>query len=200
MNSQRMSIAEYRAMGNTSHKNADRAYTAYVSSAAGRNFENEILTACEYYKLSKKAVINKVNEPYIVLFKYEGGKFMGRHTAAAEPDFKGVLKGGRSIAFEAKTTSKSRIQKSVVTEEQGRWLQEQYEMGAVTLVCICIRDRFFSIPWVVWRDMKNIFGKKYLMPADIVQYEVPYRNGVMFLEYKNLPFEAIYELAGDACE
>ena len=31
---------------------------------------------------------------------------------------------------------------------------------------------FYRIPWVVWRDMKGNFGRKYIMPADVEQYLV----------------------------
>ena len=39
-----------------------------------------------------------------VLEKREGGIFVGRFTAHAQPDFQGTLDGGRSIIFEAKYT------------------------------------------------------------------------------------------------
>lgn len=191
-----MSIEEFRKMQNAKPKaqNDMQGYRAYTSNEKGRSFEEDILRACEWYRRNGIAVINKVNEPYRVIKKLEGGRFIGQHTAAAEPDFKGVLKGGRGIAFEAKYTSKSRIQRSVVTQEQMDWLQEQYDMGAIAFVCICIKDRYFSVPWIVWRDMKQIYGKKYLMPGDISQFEVAYRHGVMFAEYRSLPFERLLEL------
>ena len=193
--SMRMTAEEFRRLQcRCKAENDTRSFLAYAANEKGRGFEADILRACELYRRNGLAVINKVSEPYRVIKKLEGGRFLGQHTANAEPDFKGVIKGGRAIAFEAKYTSKSRIQRSVVTEEQMDWLQEQREMGAVTFVCICIKDRFFSIPWVVWRDMKKIFGKKYLMPGDIAQYEVAYTHGVMFMEYKNISFEQMLEI------
>lgn len=173
-------VEEYRQLMGIKNT-SNRTYTAFASNDKGRSFEADILMACEFYKSQGIAVVNKVNEPYRVIKKLEGGKFIGMHTEHAEPDFKGVLKGGRAIAFEAKYTGKSRIQKSAVTETQEQWLEEQFSMGAVSFVCVGIKDRYFSIPWEIWRDMKEIYGKKYLMPDDVPEYEVKYLKGVMFL-------------------
>lgn len=175
-----MRIKEYRQLTGINSA-SNRTYTAFASNDKGRAFEEDILTACEFYKLQGIAIVNKVNEPYRVVRKLDGGKFIGIHIEHAEPDFKGVLKGGRAVAFEAKYTGKTRIQKNAVTETQEEWLEEQHGMGALSFVCVGIRDRYFSIPWEVWRDMKDIYGKKYLMPADIPEYEVRYLKGVMFL-------------------
>lgn len=187
-----MSVEEYRRLVGIKSA-SDRTYTAFVSNDKGRSFEEDILTACEFYKSQGIAIINKVNEPYRVIKKLEGGKFTGIHTEHAEPDFKGVLKGGRAIAFEAKYTGKTRIQKNAVTETQEQWLEEQHSMGAVAFVCVGIRDRYFSIPWEIWRDMKSIYGKKYLMPEDISEYEVRYLKGVMFL---NRVYKGVINSAG----
>lgn len=177
----RMSAAAYRRA--VCGGNAEKSYKNRQSNDKGRIFENLIKKGCQYYALHKKAVINKVNEPYICTKVLDGGSFVGRFTGRAEPDFKGVLKGGRAIAFEAKSTQKPSIQRSILTSEQMQWLEEQKDMGALTYVCVSLQDKFFMVPWQRWRDMKLHYGRNYLTAADIPEFEVIFDGSVRFLEY-----------------
>lgn len=183
---ERMTAEEYRGLISWSENtDGEQVLRNKVSAARGRAFESLLMRGCNYYRQNGVAIINKVNEPYIVTKKTNGNKFMGRFTGRAEPDFKGVLRGGRAIAFEAKSTQKSRIQRNAVTDTQMEWLREQQKFGAVTFVAINIQEKFYTIPFDVWDDMKNIYGKKYLMPDDIQGYEVIYDGAVRFLEYED---------------
>ncbi|MCW6702100.1 hypothetical protein NH288_08365 [Anaerococcus sp. NML200537] len=56
--------------------------------------------------------------------------------------------------------------------------------GGYTGVCVGIQDRYFFIPWQVWQDMKAIYGRQYLKADDIGEYEVIFRQGIRFLDYK----------------
>lgn len=181
-----MSAAEYRNMI-TPEKNTDPniRYRNHCSSDIGRTLEKLIAKGCQYYAQKGKAQISKVHEPYRCIKKMQNGLFVGQFIGRAEPDFKGVLNGGTAIAFEAKSTHKSRIQQSVLTEQQAQWLEAQREIGALAFVCVEISGRFFMIPWEMWRDMRSIYGKKFLMPDDIPEYEVIYDGAVRFLEYIN---------------
>lgn len=183
---EKMTVDEYRALIDE-NRNADgeQILRNKKSAARGRAFESLLMRGCNYYRQKGVAIINKVNEPYIVTKKTNANKFMGRFTGRAEPDFKGVLYGGRAIAFEAKSTQKSRIQRNAVTDTQMEWLREQKDFGAVTFVAVNIQDKFYSVPFDVWDDMKNIYGKKFLMPEDIAGYEVKYDGAVRFLEYED---------------
>ena len=58
-----------------------------------------------------------------------------------------MLKGGRAIAFEAKSTQKSRIQRNAVTDTQMEWLREQKKMGAVVFVAVNIQEKFYTVPF-----------------------------------------------------
>lgn len=184
-----MTAEQYRKYLAEGRKIADEenVLRGAIANASGRAFESDIIRGCIYYRDSGQAVINKVGEPYTVMRKNTDGTFRGRFIGKAEPDFKGVLRGGRAVAFEAKSTRKTRIQQSAVTPTQGSWLDEQFRMGAITFVCVLIGDRFFSVPWPIWRDMKLIYKKKYLMPADIEEFEVVYDGGVKFLDYVSGP-------------
>lgn len=184
-----MSAADYRAMISKGDSTEDPGggiemqYRNRCSNDRGHAFENLIVKGCQYYAQRGRAVINKVYEPYRCAKKLDGGKFLGQFTARAEPDFKGVLKGGRAIAFEAKSTRKNRIQQDVLTKEQRAWLEEQDSMGALAFVCVEISGRFFMVPWKTWRDMKQIYGKRYLTAEDMPGLEVIYDGTVRYLDY-----------------
>lgn len=192
---QHISPEEFRAMlrhANTPgheqsepDKDMETSYRNRCNSDRGRAFENLLAKGCRYYADRGNAIINKVYEPYGVKNILRAGRFIGVWKDRAEPDFKGVMKGGRAIVFEAKSTHKSRMQRDKLTDRQMSWLETQHQIGALSFVCIDIRGKFFTIPWQIWRDMKKIFGKKFLMPGDIAEYEVIYDGAVRFLEYTN---------------
>lgn len=179
-----MTAEEFRKMTN-SDIDIEQAQRNRVSSARGWAFESLLMRGCNYYRQRGTAIINKVNEPYKVLKKTSGNRFNGVFTGRAEPDFKGVLNGGRAIAFEAKSTQKSRIQRNALSDNQILWLREQFRMGAVAFVAVNIQEKFYSVPFDVWDDMKLIYNKKFLMHNDIADYEVIYDGSVRFLEYEN---------------
>ena len=180
-----MSAAEFRRMiTETQGGGIDEvSMTNRCSNDRGRSFENLIMKGCQAYALEGRAVINKVYEPYRCVKKLQSGGFVGQFTGRAEPDFKGVLQGGQAIAFEAKSTKKSRMQHNALTDDQMRWLQIQEDMGAEVFVCLDISGRFFMLPWQKWRDMKKIYGKKFLMAGDIEEFEVLFDGAVRFLNY-----------------
>ena len=159
-----------------------QAYRNKVSSAQGQHFEDEILAACNYYKREGIAVIDKTPEPFRVMKKDKNGIFTGRFTKAAQPDFQGTLQNGISIVFEAKKTSKDRINRNVLTEEQMNVLEAHQSMSAKCYVCACIADQCFMIPWEIWRDMKEHFGRKYIKAEDVTQYKVKFDGKVHFLQ------------------
>lgn len=187
---ERMSAAQYREYIRGGAADTERSLRAGNSSERGRVFESLLLEGCKIYAQNGKAIVSKVHEPYICMKNLDGGGFVGKFTGRAEPDFKGVLKGGQAIAFEAKSTGKSRICRNVLTMEQMQWLDAQMMMGARTFVCVNMtdekqRERFFTIPWHVWHDMEIDYGRKYLTAVDIPEYEVKFDGAVRFLEYVN---------------
>ncbi len=175
----RMSVDEYRRIAD----DGAVALRNRCSNDRGKLFEDLLVRGCRFYEIHRQAKIGKVYEPYVCTRILKGGRFEGRFIGRAEPDFKGVLRGGQAIAFEAKSTQKSRIQGNVLTNEQIDWLTGQQELGALAFVAVNIQDKFFSLPLDVWINMKKLYGKKYLMPADIEEYEVVYDGAVRFLEF-----------------
>ena len=162
---------------------ARQRYQNTVNNAQGHFFENGIKAGCQMYEDSKRAKIEKTPEPFRVMKKHPDGTFTGRFTSLAQPDFQGTLHGGRSICFEAKYTTTDRMKRSALTEKQMETLDFHYSLEAVAAVCIGIKDKFYFIPWQVWRDMKQIYNRQYLLQSDIEQYRVKFTGAVLFLDY-----------------
>lgn len=168
---------------------------AYISNAAlrgkqnrtaGASFEQIIDAACQYYKENGIAEIDKTPEAMKPLgHQNVKGQFLACYVKKAQPDFKGTLKGGRSIVFEAKFTSSDKMQQSVVTEKQAEALERHQRLGAKCFVVISFSFKnFYRVPWEVWRDMKSIYGRKYIKPEDIPQYEVRFLFGLLDFLHK----------------
>jgi len=158
-------------------------YQNGVNNAQGHFFESYIKSACSYYKDNGIANIDKIPEPFRVKKKHQDGSFTGYFTALAQPDFQGTLKGGRSIVFEAKYTTTDRIKRSVLTDEQMKALETHLVLGAMAAVCVGIQDDFFFIPWEIWRDMKQLYKRQYLISEDIKKYKVRFNGSVLFMDY-----------------
>lgn len=160
-----------------------QTYQNKINNAKGHWFEKLIQGACKYYRVHGIAEVDKTPEPFRVKEKKRDGTFTGRFTALAQPDFQGTLKGGRSIAFEAKYTSTDRMKRAVLTDEQMKALESHYELGAVVGVCCGIGEDFYFIPWEVWRDMKTIFNRQYVKREDIEKWRIRFNGQALFLDY-----------------
>lgn len=164
---------------------AKQQYQNATNNAQGHLFESAIMAGCSTYREDGRAEINKTPEPFRVLSKGEYGVFTGRFTAHAQPDFQGTIADGRSIVFEAKTTTSDRMKRDVLTVEQQKDLERHMNLGAVAAVCIGIEDKFFFIPWEIWRDMKEHYGRKYVTANDVEKYRIRFNGAVLFLDYMN---------------
>ena len=160
-----------------------RSYKARASLSSGKNMEKLIEAACEKYKRMGKANIVKVPEPFMVM-KLEPNKksFIGKFMSKAEPDFLGAIEGGKVLAFESKYTSTDKIKKSVITKKQDESLELYYQVKAHVGVCVGIKNTYAFIPWKIWRNMKEIYGRLYLTEEEIKQYEVPTPGYIDFIK------------------
>lgn len=149
--------------------------------AAGEYWENMIEAACRNYRLDGLAEITKTPEPMRPLGRPNAkGQFAACFTKQAQPDYKGTLKGGRAVVFEAKHTESDRMRRSVISEEQEKQLNRHQKLGAECFVLLSFGlQRFYRIPWEIFRDMKDHFGRKYIKPEDVKQYEVKYTGGYL---------------------
>ena len=160
-------------------------YQNAVNNAQGHSFEEYIQAGCALYSRQGRAEIDKTPEPFRVMEKLGGGIFKGRFTAHAQPDFQGTLAGGRSIVFEAKHTTTDRLKRDVLTGEQQDALERHHSRGAVAAVCAGIGNNFFFVPWEIWRDMKENFGRKYVTAANLEPFRVRFNGAVLFLDLKH---------------
>lgn len=151
------------------------------SRFAGNCWEKMIEESCKHYRLYGLAEIDKTPEPMKPLGRPNPkGQFMACYTKQAQPDYKGALKGGRAIVFEAKHTDGDRLQQSVVSEEQERQLDRYAALGAECFVMVSFGfQQFFKIPWETFRNMKETYGRKYITPEDVQEYRIRYIGGVL---------------------
>lgn len=149
--------------------------TGRRARVAGSHFENMISASCDFYHDRGLAKIEKTPEPMKPLgAKNKKGQFLACYTKQAQPDYSGTLRGGRSVYFEAKHTDSDRIEQRRLTDEQADDLEAHYKLGALTFVLVSFSlSDFYRVPWPVWRDMAEIYGRKYIKQVELEPYEVP---------------------------
>jgi recombination protein U len=152
-----------------------------ISLLQGQKFEDQIEIACELYRRAGIADIQKTPEPVKPLQAMGNGRFLAVYTSKAQADFKGTLKGGRSVLFEAKTTATGKMEQARVTARQTEQMERGFQLGAeVFVMCMFIGSGAYRIPWAFWRDMKNQVGRKYVTPTDVSMYQVQVgKNGAL---------------------
>lgn len=160
-----------------------------VNKAQGAHFEQLIEQSCCYYQESGTAVIEKTPEPFHITRSLGDGKFQGNFAKAAQPDFKGVLCGGRMIAFEAKHSADDRISQSRVTTEQTAALDSYEKAGAMCFVFVSLKMQdFFLIPWIAWKSMNKWAGRKYATVEKMSKWRVRFDGQkIKFLHEEDKP-------------
>lgn len=161
----------YEAM----QKQARNQLKGKQARVAGDHFEAMISAACDYYRDRGLAKIEKTPEPMKPLgAKNQKGQFLACYTKQAQPDYGGTLQGGRSIYFEAKHTDDDRIEQRRLTGEQADDLEAHHKLGALAFVLVSFSlCDFYRVPWPVWRDMTETYGRKYIKQIELEPYEVP---------------------------
>lgn len=123
----------------TSHKKDPmKQYQGAVSRAQGKHFEEYIDLSLRYYEQRGEAVVEKTPEPMRPTKDLGNGKFIAYYEKAAQPDYKGTLKGGRAVVFEAKYTHSAQMEQSRVTREQAARLDDHLAAGAMCFVVAVI--------------------------------------------------------------
>ena len=125
---------------------------------AGGYFENIISASCDYYLSRGLAKIEKTPEPMKPLgAKNRKGQFLACYTKQAQPE---------------------RIEQRRLTQEQQDDLEAHHKLGAIAFVLVSVSlTDFYRVPWPVWRDMAEIYGRKYMTHAELSRYEVPATAG-----------------------
>lgn len=148
----------------------------------GQFFENMIIDSARFYENKGISVIDKTPEPMRVLGANDRnkGKFIACFEKKAQPDFKGILQDSTMILFDAKHTDKDRIIRTVVTDEQEKCFERYMNLGAMCFLVVSIGfENYFRVPWVVFRDMKKIYGHAYMNKRELEPYKISFSGGVL---------------------
>lgn len=159
-----------------------RSLIGKQSREKGLFFENMILDSARFYESRGISVIDKTPEPMRVLGVSDRsqGRFIACFEKQAQPDFKGILKDSTMVLFDAKHTDTDRIQRAVVTEEQEVCFERYMSMGAMCFLLVSIGfESYYRIPWVVFRDMKKIYGHAYMNKDELATYHIKYSGGIL---------------------
>ncbi len=142
--------------------------------------------ACDYYESHGICVIEKTPEPMKILKPYDRtkGQFIACFAKQAQPDFKGALIDATMVLFDAKHTDKNQISRNAVTSEQEESFERYAKMGALCFIVVSLGFHdFYRVPWEVFRDMKKIYGHKYMNKRDLFRYQISRKCGILrFLE------------------
>ena len=165
-------------------KSPKRQLQGKISREKGKQFEERISQSLDYYRQRGFADIEKTPEPMKVLRRMDHGRFTACFEKKAQPDYKGVLKGGREILFEAKYTDGENLEQSRVGELQADYMNRHQSLGARCYVIAGFRSgKVYRIPWDTWKGMKEIFGRKYVKETDLQQFalSVAWNDTLMLL-------------------
>lgn len=161
---------------------SNKSWQGARSRASGEYFEGMINAASRFYEDRGIAVIDKTPEPMKVLKPYDRnrGQFICCFAKQAQPDYKGILMDSTMILFDAKHTDKEKISRDVVTEEQEQCFERYMQHGAMCFLVVSIGfENYYRVPWVVFRDMKKIYGHKFMTMEELEPYSINYKNGIL---------------------
>lgn len=161
---------EMKAAKDAIEKKKRRSEANKSSRKNGRLFEDMIERACKFYEDSGMARITKVPEARKVVGR-TGGRtslMICANAAKADPDFIGsVAPDGKCMVFDAKHTDKEKILLTALTENQRDILDKHMSCGAECFVAVSFGfEKFYMIPYAIWKDMKGVFGRQYILPDD----------------------------------
>lgn len=170
-----ISIEEYRKMlikqnekGVKNTSNPTKYLLGRHIRELGKEFEQRVQAICEIYELNNLARIEKTPEPMKILKHLENGKFETVFEKAAQPDFKGVIKGGRCVVFDAKFTESEKITFRILSDYQRKVLLKYDELGAIAFVLVgFINGAIYNIDIHTWEHMKEKFGRYYIKQEEL---------------------------------
>ena len=167
-----MSVEEYRKIISAGErggiKSATRQLQGKINREYGKYFEEQIEAICEIYRLNNLAIIEKTPEPMKIIKHIENGHFETVFEKSAQPDFKGVIKGGRTVVFDAKFTEADRIKYQVLSDFQREELLGYHALGAMTFVLVGFLDgKMYPVDIEIWDQMKEKFGRKYIKQEEL---------------------------------
>lgn len=172
-------------MKTNKEKDPRRQRQGAASKAQGKLFEDRLDAAFARYRESGFAIIEKTPEPMRPTESLGNGRFVAYFEKKAQPDYKGTIKGGRTVMFEAKFTSSVKMEQNRVTPGQAEYLDQHQALGArCYIVAGFSTGNVYRFPWPIWRDMKAHFGRKYISESDAAMQDFKVfqtRDGILLL-------------------
>lgn len=167
----------------TAKKDPKRQLLGKIAKARGAQFEQRLDESFAYYAQKGFAIVEKTPEPMRPAKSLGNGKFIAFYAKQAQPDYKGTIKGGRTVMFEAKFTADDRMEQSRVLQTQQDYMERHQALGARCFVVAGFSSgEVYRVPWDVWARMKEHFGRKYVTEADLEKYRVQTAwNGTLLL-------------------
>ena len=164
-------------------KDPKRQLLGKIARQKGQYFEQRLDGSFDYYRDRGYAVIEKTPEPMKVIKPEGSGRFLACYTKKAQVDYKGTIKGGRTVMFEAKFTAADRMEQSRVLQSQQDYMDRHQALGARCFVIAGFSSGMvYCVPWDIWKTMKDHFGRKYVTEADLEKYQVQTAwNGTLLL-------------------
>lgn len=193
-----ISVEEYRKMidkqksvnrGKEKHDPA-RQLQGKMNRELGKIFESTVDTICQVYELNGLARIEKTPEPMKVLKYIDGGKFEAVFEKSAQPDFKGTIKGGRTVVFDAKFTEADRIRYQALSDYQRETLLKYSNLGAMSFILVGFANgKIYKIDINEWTKMQQDFGRLYIKQSELDELnnkEITSRNKNGVVDFLNL--------------
>ena len=164
-------------------KDPKRQLLGKIARQKGQYFEQRLDGSFDYYSGRGYAVIEKTPEPMKVIKPEGNGRFLACYTKKAQVDYKGPLKGGRTILIEAKFTSTDRLTQDRVLDIQAAYMDRHQQLGARCFVVAGFsHGGGDKNPSIDGQNMKTLFGRKYVKETDLQNYRVKTAwNGTLFL-------------------
>ena len=152
------------------------------NKASGEIFERWLSNACEFYLQKRWEYIEKTPEPFHITGKNNKGIVRGYYEKKGQPDYKGILCDGSGIMFEAKHTDNDRIKQNVITDNQWKNLDLYEGFGAHCYVMVSLGlAKFYRVPWNIWKQMKKLFGHKFMTEQELEPYRLQERQCIIFI-------------------
>ena len=148
-----------------------------------QQFEEQIDAAFEYYRNQGRAIIEKTPEPMLPIKTLALENLLLSTQSKHNRTIKVSLQCGQAVIFEAKFTSADRMEQSRVLQSQAEYLTHYQYLGArCFIVAGFASNGVYRLPWDVWRNMKERFGRKYITESDLQEYRVlTAQNGALLL-------------------
>lgn len=169
---------------------ASGARAGRTAQRAGEVHEGKVNAINEKYRQSGIALVGKRPTPYQQLGALQaGGTFRARRVGAAGVDFNGVIKGGRHVAFDLKSSSTASLPltqhgKPTLKTAQADELRTVDELGGVAGVLVRTQSTrkgraFANWWWVSWDGWQSavraagVSGAKSLGADSLAQHGAP---------------------------